>query len=73
MAILWVLNEPEFDNGLNAVHFAMLQRLGKPLLLSQSIVIYSFYAMNVFAFCWFGSELSVQASVLEKVKSLPIL
>jgi hypothetical protein len=44
----------------------MLQRLGSPLLLSQTIVVYTFYAINVFVYCWFGSELSDQASILEQ-------
>jgi hypothetical protein len=45
------------------MYFTLLQRLRSPLLLSQTVVVYSFYAINVFVFCWFGSELSDQASV----------
>ncbi|XP_023706094.2 odorant receptor 2a-like [Cryptotermes secundus] len=47
--------------GLCFTAYTAVTRLGDLLQLSQTIVIYSFYAINVFVFCWFGSELSDQA------------
>jgi hypothetical protein len=41
----------------------MFQRWGDPLQLSQTVVVYTFYTINVFVFCWFGSELSEQESI----------
>jgi hypothetical protein len=66
-----MLNKVECNNNSDAIHFAVFQRLGDPLQMSQSIVIYNFYAMNVFVFCWFGSELTRQESI-QKQKNVLI-
>jgi hypothetical protein len=63
MAYLCVLNKPECNANWSTVHFAVFQRLGDPVQLSQSIVVYVFYSFNAFVFCWFGSELSDQGSI----------
>ncbi|XP_033607080.1 uncharacterized protein LOC111863742 [Cryptotermes secundus] len=49
--------------GLCFTAYTAVTRLGDPLQMSQPIVIYIFYAINVFVFCWFGSELSDQESI----------
>jgi hypothetical protein len=43
----------------------MFQRWGDLLQLSRPIVVYVLYSINVFVFCWFGSELSDQESITE--------
>lgn len=43
----------------------MFQRWGNPVQLSQSFLVYVLLSINVFAFCWFGSQLSHQESITE--------
>jgi hypothetical protein len=47
------------------MHFAMFQRWGHPVQMSESILVYVLISMTVFVFCWFGSELSHQESITE--------
>jgi hypothetical protein len=45
------------------MHFAMFQRWGNLVELLQSVIVYVLVSINVFVFCWFGSELSDQESI----------
>ncbi|PNF35139.1 hypothetical protein B7P43_G09263, partial [Cryptotermes secundus] len=56
--------------GLCFTAYTAVTRLGDLLQLSQTIVIYSFYAINVFVFCWFGSELSDQESIPNSILAM---
>jgi hypothetical protein len=42
----------------------LLQRWGNLTQLSQSIVFYLLVLINAFVFCWFGSVLSAQESIV---------
>jgi len=42
----------------------MFQRWGNAMQLIQSCLIYILLLANVFVFCWFGSELSDQESII---------
>jgi hypothetical protein len=46
------------------MHFVMFQRWENVVQMSQSILIYVLVLTNVFVFCWFGSELSDQESII---------
>jgi hypothetical protein len=46
------------------MHLAMFQRWGNLVEMLQSILVYILVIINVFVFCWFGSELNDQESIL---------
>jgi hypothetical protein len=48
------------------MYLAMFQRWGQLVELLQSVVVYILVIINVFVFCWFGSELNDQESIITK-------
>lgn len=48
------------------MHFVMFQKWGNLVEMLQSILVYILVIINVFVFCWFGSELNDQESIITK-------